>query len=98
VLTVEDAIRKMTSLPAQILRLRDRGQVREGFVADLVVFDPETVGATNSFESPKSYPTGVPYVVVNGVVVVDGNEHTGARPGRALRGPAWRGDAAAGPL
>ncbi|HLT91813.1 MAG TPA: D-aminoacylase [Woeseiaceae bacterium] len=94
VLTLEDAIRKMTSLPAQILRLRDRGQVREGFVADLVVFDPETVGATNSFESPKSYPTGVPYVVVNGVVVIDGYEHTGARPGRALRGPAWTGDAA----
>ena len=59
VLTLEDAIRKMTSLPAQILGLRDRGQIREGFAADVVVFDPATVRETNSFEKPKSYPIGV---------------------------------------
>ena len=76
----------MTSLPAQILGLRDRGQIREGFAADLVVFDPATVGETNSFEKPKSYPIGIPYTIVNGVVVIDGGKHTGARPGRALKG------------
>jgi N-acyl-D-amino-acid deacylase len=86
VLSLEDAVRKMTSLPAQILGLRDRGQVREGFAADLAIFDPGKVGATNSFEKPKSYATGVPYTIVNGVVVIDGGKHTGARPGRPLLG------------
>jgi N-acyl-D-amino-acid deacylase len=86
VLTLEDAIRKMTSLPAQILGLRDRGQLREGFAADVVVFDPATIGETNSFEKPKSYATGVRYTIVNGTVVVDGGNHTGARPGRPLKG------------
>jgi N-acyl-D-amino-acid deacylase len=85
VLTLEDAVRKMTTRPAQILGLRDRGQVRDGLAADLVVFDPATVGETNSFEKPKSYPTGVDYVLVNGVVVIDKGTHTGAKPGRALR-------------
>jgi dihydroorotase/N-acyl-D-amino-acid deacylase len=89
VLTLEDAVRKMTSLPAQILGLRDRGQVREGFAADLVVFDPATVRETNSFERPKSYPIGIPYTIVNGTVVIDGGKHTGARPGRALMGRAF---------
>jgi N-acyl-D-aspartate/D-glutamate deacylase len=85
-LTLEDAVRKMTSLPAQILRLRDRGQVREGFAADLAIFDAATVGETNSFEKPKSYAAGVRYTIVNGVVVVDGGRHTGARPGTPLFG------------
>jgi N-acyl-D-aspartate/D-glutamate deacylase len=87
VLTLEDAVRKMTSLPAQILGLRDRGQLHEGFAADLVVFDPATVAETNSFEKPKSYATGVHYTIVNGVLVIDRGNHTGARPGRALKGP-----------
>jgi N-acyl-D-aspartate/D-glutamate deacylase len=89
VLTLEDAVRKMTTLPAQILGLRDRGQIREGFAADLVVFDPATVKETNSFEKPKSYPVGIPYTIVNGVVVIDGGKHTGARPGKALMGKAF---------
>ena len=89
VLTLEDAVRKMTSLPAQILGLRDRGQIREGFAADLVVFDPATVRETNTFERPKSYPIGIPYTIVNGTVVIDGGTHTGARPGRALMGRAF---------
>jgi N-acyl-D-aspartate/D-glutamate deacylase len=88
-LTLEDAVRKMTSLPAQILGLPDRGQVREGFAADLVVFDPAKVGETNSFEKPKSYPVGIPYTIVNGVVVIDNGKHTGARPGKALMGRAF---------
>jgi N-acyl-D-amino-acid deacylase len=86
VLTLEDAIRKMTSLPAQILGLRDRGQIRESFAADVVVFDPATIRETNSFEKPKSYATGVRYTIVNGVVVIDDGKHTGARPGRPLKG------------
>jgi N-acyl-D-amino-acid deacylase len=90
VLTLEDAVRKMTSLPAQILGLRDRGQLREGFAADVVVFDPRTVRDTNSYEQPKSYAAGVPYVLVNGVVVIDKGEHTGARPGKALRGHGYK--------
>jgi N-acyl-D-aspartate/D-glutamate deacylase len=87
VLTLPDAVRKMTSLPASILGLKDRGQVKEGFAADIAVFDPAKVAETNSFEKPKSYATGVPYVLVNGVLVIDKGQHTGTRPGRALRGP-----------
>jgi N-acyl-D-aspartate/D-glutamate deacylase len=90
VLTLEDAVRKMSSLPAQILNLRDRGQIREGFAADLAVFDPAAVGETNSFDNTKSYAKGVQYVLVNGVLVVDKGEHTGARPGRALLGPGYK--------
>lgn len=88
VLSIEDAIRKMTSLPAQILGLRDRGQLREGFAADVVVFDPATVGETNSFEKPKSYAKGVDYVLVNGVLVIDKGQHTGAKAGRAILAPS----------
>ncbi|HWP60656.1 MAG TPA: D-aminoacylase [Candidatus Acidoferrales bacterium] len=87
VLALEDAVRKMTSLPAQVLRLRDRGLIREGYWADLVVFDPGTVADTATYDSPKQYPRGVDYVLVNGVVVIDGGEHTGARPGRVVYGP-----------
>ncbi len=86
VLSLEDAVRKMTSLPAQILGLSDRGQIREGFVADIAIFDPATVRHTNSFENPKSYAEGVHYTIVNGVLVIDGGKHTGARPGRPLLG------------
>ncbi|MCC7418217.1 MAG: D-aminoacylase [Acidobacteria bacterium] len=94
-LTLEDAVRKMTSLPAQVLGLRDRGQLREGFAADIVVFDPKTVGDTNTYEKPKSYARGVPYVLVNGVLVIDKGEHTGARPGRAILGPGYKAARAA---
>ena len=93
VLSLEDAVRKMTSLPAQILSLSDRGQIREGLAADLAIFDPSTVRHTNSFENPKSYAEGVHYTIVNGVIVIDDGEHTGARPGRPLLG---RGNAANG--
>jgi N-acyl-D-aspartate/D-glutamate deacylase len=93
-LTLEDAIRKMTSLPAQILRVRDRGQLRERFAADVVVFNPNTIGETNSFEKPKSYARGVEFVVVNGTVVIDRGQHTGARPGKALLGAGYRSDRA----
>jgi N-acyl-D-aspartate/D-glutamate deacylase len=86
VLTLPEAVRKMTSLPAAILGLKDRGQLKAGWAADIAVFDPEKVAETNSFERPKSYAAGVPYVLVNGVVVIDKGQHTGARPGKGLRG------------
>lgn len=88
VLTMEEAIRKMSGLPAQILGLKDRGLLREGYAADLAVFDPATVGETNSFEKTKSYAKGVQYVLVNGTLVIDKGEHTGAKPGKVLRGAA----------
>ena len=84
-LRLEDAVRKMTSIPAQRLGLTDRGILRDGMKADLVVFDPGTVGARATFEDPKQYPQGIDYVIVNGQVVIDGGVHTGALPGRALR-------------
>ena len=86
VLTLPEAVRKMTSLPAAILGLTDRGQIKAGLAADIAVFDPARVAETNSFEKPKSYAVGVPYVIVNGAVVIDKGQHTGARPGKALRG------------
>lgn len=93
VLTLPEAVRKMTSLPASILGLTDRGQLKPGFAADVAVFDPAAVGETNSFEAPKSYAVGVPFVLVNGVVVIHEGEHTGARPGRPLRGRGFKGAA-----
>ena len=90
VLTLEDAVRKMTTLPAQVLGLRDRGQIREGFAADIVIFNPATIRETTTFEKTKSYPDGIPYTIVNGVVVIDHGKHTGARPGRPLLGRGYK--------
>lgn len=90
VLGLEDAVRKMTSLPAQILGLSDRGQLHEGFAADVAIFDPMKVRETNSFEKPKSYPEGIPYVLVNGTLVIDNGEHTGATPGQVIRGKGYK--------
>ena len=83
VLSLEDAVRKMTSLPASQLGIADRGVVRDGMLADLVVFDPSTVRDTATFETPHAYPIGIEHVVVNGVVTIDSGEHTGARAGRS---------------
>ena len=84
-LRLPEAIRKMTSFPAQRLGLADRGILRDGMKADIVVFNPKTVKAPATREQPKQFPIGIPYVIVNGQVVVDKGEHTGALPGRALR-------------
>jgi N-acyl-D-amino-acid deacylase len=85
ILTLEQAVRKLTSLPAQRLGLADRGLVRPGMAADLVCFDPDTVRDTATYEEPRRLPEGIPYVAVNGRLVVDGGRHTGELPGRALR-------------
>ena len=87
-LTLEDAVRKMTSLPAQILRLRDRGMLREGYWADVVVFDPMTVADRGTYERPAQYPVGIREVLVNGVPVIRNGEHTGAKPGKMIYGGA----------
>ncbi|MCC7178207.1 MAG: D-aminoacylase [Acidobacteria bacterium] len=89
-LSLEEAIRKMTSLPAQRMRLWDRGIIRPGAFADLTVFDAATIRDRATFENPRQYAEGVRYVVVNGALVVDGGKLTAERPGRALRGPGAR--------
>ena len=89
-LPLEEAVRKMTSLPASRMGLPDRGIVRPGMTADLVVFDPATVKDRSTFADPFHYSEGIPYVAVNGRLVVDGGHLTSERPGRVLRGPGWR--------
>jgi N-acyl-D-aspartate/D-glutamate deacylase len=86
VLRLEDAVRKMTSMPARVLGLKDRGLLREGYWADIVVLDPDRVADTATYDNPKQYPKGIDYVLVNGTVVVDNGQHTGRRPGRVIYG------------
>ena len=86
VLTLENAVRRMTSLPAVKLHLSGRGTLVEGGFADITIFDYGRIEDTATYESPHQYPKGIPYVLVNGQVVVDKGEHTGARPGRVLYG------------
>jgi N-acyl-D-amino-acid deacylase len=85
VLGLEDAIRRMSTLPAQTFRLKERGELREGNWADVVVFDPATVQDNATYSDPHHYATGIQYVLVNGVEVIKNGEHTGAKPGMALR-------------
>jgi len=85
VLTLQEAVRRMTSYPAQRLGLRDRGLLREGMKADITIFDPERVRDEATFKDPHRFASGIPYVLVNGKLVIDGYGHTGALPGRALR-------------
>ncbi len=92
VLSLEDAVRKMTSAVAARLSIRDRGLLREGYRADLVVFDPATIGDRATYESPHRISVGVRDVFVNGEAVVRDGKHTGALPGRILRGPGYRAE------
>jgi len=91
VLSLEEAVRRMTSLPASNISIRDRGQLTAGYYADIVVFDPEAVQDFATFEEPHQYSIGVEHVLVNGVQVLKDGEHTGATPGRVVRGPGWTG-------
>ena len=88
IVRLEEAIRRMTSLPAQKFQLRDRGLVREGMAADLVVFDENTVSDQSTFNHPHAYSTGFAFVLVNGVITLEYGKHTGARNGAILKGPA----------
>ena len=89
ILSLEEAIRKMTSLPAHILSINKRGLLREGYYADITIFDPETVIDKATFEDPHQYAVGINTVLVNGVIVVENGLHNGNRPGRVLRGPGY---------
>jgi len=84
VLSLEEAVKKMTSVTAERFGLTDRGVIREGAFADLVLFDALTVADRATFTDPHQYPVGIPYVLVNGVVVIDQGQHTGALPGQVL--------------
>ena len=89
VITLEEAVRKLSGLAAQNLKLDRRGQLKEGYYADVVVFDPETIQDHATFVEPHQYATGMRHVFVNGVQVLKDGEHTGATPGRVVRGPGW---------
>ena len=88
-LSLPAAVRKMTSWPATRMQLYDRCASREGMAADVTVFNYDTIKDKAAYAHPSAYPTGIDYVLVNGDVVVDQGRHTGARPGRVLRGPGW---------
>jgi len=88
-LTLEDAIRKFSALPAQRMRLTDRGVLKEGMWADIVIFDPATIHDVATFENPNQLSQGIDYVLVNGIPVIDGGKMTGSRPGKVLRGAGY---------
>ena len=89
VVSLPEAIRRLTSLPADNLGLPRRGRLVVGHAADVVVFDPAGVADHATFEDPHRYATGMVHVFVNGVQVLDAGEHTGATPGQVVRGPGW---------
>jgi N-acyl-D-amino-acid deacylase len=88
--TLQDAIRRLTALPADVLSLADRGRLKAGNVADVVVFDPELIQDHGTFEKPQQYATGMLHVAVNGTLALENGEPTSARPGRIVRGRAWK--------
>jgi len=87
VLTLEDAVRKMTSWPATRMRLADRGMIKQGLWADVTIFDLDKLQDRATYDEPMAFPTGIEYVLVNGVVTIDHDKHTGAKAGRVLYGP-----------
>jgi len=91
VTSLQDAIRRLTSQPATNLGIRQRGSLKAGYYGDVVVFDPATIQDHATFEQPKQLATGVDDVFINGVQVLKGGKHTGAKPGRFVRGPGWTG-------
>ncbi len=84
ILSLEEAVRKMTSLPAARLGLHDRGVIKKGMIADLVIFDPKTILDRATYTNPHQFPQGIPYVLVNGKIVISQGKHTGVKPGKAL--------------
>lgn len=91
IITLQEAIRRLTSLPANTLLLRQRGELLAGNYADVVIFDPATISDHATFDKPHQYATGMEYVFVNGVPVLMFGEPTGATPGRFVKGPGWKG-------
>lgn len=90
VIPLEEAVRRLSSFPAENLKLKERGALRPGWFADVVVFDPAKIQDHATYEKPHQYATGMVHVFVNGVSVLRDGEHTGAKPGRFVRGPGWR--------
>ena len=90
-MSLEEAIRRLTSFPADNLKIRDRGRLKEGFYADIVVFDPDAVTDHATYAAPHQLASGITHVFVNGEHVLENGEHTGAKPGRVVRGPGWTG-------
>lgn len=90
VIPLEEAIRKLTSLPASNLNIQKRGLLAPGYYADVAIFDPQKIQDHATFEKPHQYSTGMVHVLVNGTAVLKEGEHTGARPGRVVRGPGWK--------
>src|SRR5579864_3565365 len=90
VIPLEEAVRKLTSLPAATLHISRRGRLEPGYFADIVVFDPRTIADRSTYQTPHAYAVGVRHVWVNGVQVLRDGEHTGATPGRVVRGPGWK--------
>ncbi|MGK7370486.1 MAG: N-acyl-D-amino-acid deacylase family protein [Candidatus Halalkalibacterium sp. M3_1C_030] len=89
VISLEEAVHRLTGLPADNLKIKSRGYIRPGFKADIVIFDPEKIEDKATFEAPHQYAAGVHHVFVNGVQVLKDGEHTGALPGEVVRGPGW---------
>jgi N-acyl-D-amino-acid deacylase len=92
VISLEEAIRRLTSLPASNLKIKKRGLLQTGYYADLAIFDPTKVQDHATFENPHQYSTGMVHVFVNGTQVLENGEHTNAKPGKIVRGPGWKGD------
>jgi N-acyl-D-amino-acid deacylase len=92
VIALPEAIRRLSAFPAQMLSLSDRGQLKPGFVADVVAFDPNTIQDHATFDKPQQYATGMRYVAINGELALENGEPTAARPGRVVRGRAWTGN------
>ncbi len=90
VIPLEEAVRKLTSLPAENLKIQARGRLKEGYFADLAIFDPAKIQDHATFDKPHQYATGMRHVFVNGVQVLKDGEHTGAKPGRVVRGPGYK--------
>jgi N-acyl-D-amino-acid deacylase len=91
VASLQDAVRRLASLPAHNLKLRDRGELKPGNFADIVIFDPATIADHATFDHPQQFATGIRDVFVNGTQVLKNGEHTGAMPGQVVRGPGWSG-------
>lgn len=89
-ITLEEAVRRLAALPAENMKIKKRGRLAPGYFADLAIFDPEKISDHGTYEQPHQYATGMVHVLVNGVPVLENGSHTGARPGRAIRGPGWK--------
>ncbi|RMD93240.1 MAG: D-aminoacylase, partial [Calditrichaeota bacterium] len=91
IIPLEEAIRRLTSFPAHNLKIKKRGLLKQGYFADVVVFDPDKIIDHATYENPHQFATGVVHVFVNGIQVLKDGKHTGAKPGRVVRGPGWKG-------